>query len=132
MESAETTAEHASSGFSAKASTLLQSDYLPALSGFVGATGCDGCSFANDESTRLLKSPASSFPSPLKALCTCISQEVSPLVFNTTVLVRFWLSVPPMENEAVISPLSIDMIPYFPELRSVSFTAGHRLLHGIG
>jgi len=38
---------------------------------------------------------------------------------------------PPMTNEAVISVLSIPRIPYFPELRKASLTAGHSTLHDI-
>ena len=37
-----------------------------------------------------------------------------------------------MLNDAVISVLSMPIIPYLPELRRVSFTAGHNTLHCTG
>src|SRR5260370_8889550 len=103
------------------------------MTGLGGAAGCDACWLASDSSTRFLKSPASLFPNPLKPDWVCISQELSPFTFRTTELTLFWPIDPmPMEYVAVISALSMPKIPYFPELRSVSFTAGHNTVHATG
>jgi hypothetical protein len=107
--------------------------YFGVSSGFAGVAGGGGDDFslARDASTRFLKSPASLLSNPLKPDWITISQP-SPFEFSATELMRFWPIAPiPMEYDADISVFSIDITPYFPEFRRVSFTAVHNVPHGM-